>query len=150
MVSTEPLLARAVFARLIKVLGWQPVTPKFREYEFPNKRFWFFEINLTSDTHIGTVALSNHAYGLYGTCNSQCSVFKVSKAASRSSKAWKIMKSFFLFYNIVHLSKIYHSSASLNGVLAVSTTVPCSNTNCATRKAIHNVFQETWSAPVGR
>ena len=38
MVSPEPLLARAVFARSIKMLGWQPRAPKPREHDFPKKR----------------------------------------------------------------------------------------------------------------
>ena len=37
MVSTELLLARAVFARSNKMLGWQPGAPKFREHDFPKK-----------------------------------------------------------------------------------------------------------------
>ena len=37
MVSAESLMARAVFARSIKVLGWQPGTPKSREHDFPKK-----------------------------------------------------------------------------------------------------------------
>ena len=38
MGSTENLLARAVFARSIKVLGWQPRVPKSREHDFPKKK----------------------------------------------------------------------------------------------------------------
>ena len=38
MVFTESLLARAVFTRLIKVLGWQAGAPNPREPEFPKKR----------------------------------------------------------------------------------------------------------------
>ena len=38
MVSTESLLARAVFTRLIRVIGWQPGTPKIREHDFPKKK----------------------------------------------------------------------------------------------------------------
>ena len=37
IVSTELLLARAVFARSIKMLGWQPGAPKIREHDFPKK-----------------------------------------------------------------------------------------------------------------
>ena len=37
LVSTEPLLARAVFIKSIKVLGWQPGAPKIREHDFPKK-----------------------------------------------------------------------------------------------------------------
>ena len=33
----ELLLARAVFARSIIVLGWQPGAPKSREHDFPKK-----------------------------------------------------------------------------------------------------------------
>ena len=33
----ESLLASAVFARSIKVLGWQPGGPKLREHDFPKK-----------------------------------------------------------------------------------------------------------------
>ena len=39
---TEPLLARAVFAKSIKVLGWQPGAPKFREHDFPKKNVILF------------------------------------------------------------------------------------------------------------
>ena len=38
MVSTEPLLARAVFTNSIKVPGWQPCAPKPREHDFPEKK----------------------------------------------------------------------------------------------------------------
>ena len=38
LVSTEPLLARAVFIKSIKVLGWQPGAPKSREHDFPKKK----------------------------------------------------------------------------------------------------------------
>ena len=37
MVSPEALPARAVFARSIKMLGWQPGAPKFREHDLPKK-----------------------------------------------------------------------------------------------------------------
>ena len=37
MVSAESLLDRAVFTKLIRVLGWQPGTPKPREQPFPKK-----------------------------------------------------------------------------------------------------------------
>ena len=38
LVSTEALLARAVFAKQIKVRGWQPGAPKSREHDFPEKK----------------------------------------------------------------------------------------------------------------
>ena len=38
MVFTESLLARAVFKRTIKVLGWQPGAPKAQQHEFPKKK----------------------------------------------------------------------------------------------------------------
>ena len=41
MVFAELLLARAVFAKSIKVLGWQPGAPKSREHEFPKKNVLF-------------------------------------------------------------------------------------------------------------
>ena len=37
MVSTEPLLARSILTRSIKVLGWQSGAPKSREHDFPKK-----------------------------------------------------------------------------------------------------------------
>ena len=40
--SPEPLLARAVFTRSIKVLGWQPGAPKPREHNFLKKNVLFF------------------------------------------------------------------------------------------------------------
>ena len=42
MGSTGILLARAVFAKTIKVLGWQPGAPKSREHDFPKKKSFFF------------------------------------------------------------------------------------------------------------
>ena len=42
MVSTEPLLARAVFTKSIKVIGWQAGAPKSREHDFPKKKSCFF------------------------------------------------------------------------------------------------------------
>ena len=36
--STELRIARAVIARSIKVLGWQPGAPKSREHDFPKKK----------------------------------------------------------------------------------------------------------------
>ena len=44
MVSTEPLLARTVFAMSVKVLGWQPGAPKTREHGFPAKRHDFLKL----------------------------------------------------------------------------------------------------------
>ena len=77
MVSTVLLLARAAIARSIKVLGWQPMAPKPRQHEIPKKISWFFEIHRTSDTSMGSVALTNHAFGLYGIFTSQSSACKV-------------------------------------------------------------------------
>ena len=37
MVSTEPLLATAVFTRSNKVPGWHPGAPKLREHDLPKK-----------------------------------------------------------------------------------------------------------------
>ena len=48
MVFTEHLLAKAVFTRSIKVLGWQPGAPKPREHGFPTRRHDFLKL-------IGTV-----------------------------------------------------------------------------------------------
>ena len=42
LVSKDPLLASAVFARSIKMLGWQPRAPKFGEHYFPKKKVLFF------------------------------------------------------------------------------------------------------------
>ena len=39
---TEHLRARAVFAKSIKVLAWQPGAPKSREHDFPKKNVIFF------------------------------------------------------------------------------------------------------------
>ena len=42
MVSMEFLLASAVFARSIKVLGWQPGAPKIPGTRFSEKKLLFF------------------------------------------------------------------------------------------------------------
>ena len=54
---TEPLLARAVFAKSIRVLGWQAGAPKSREHDFPKKKRLLFEFHRTSDTSMGSVSL---------------------------------------------------------------------------------------------
>ena len=54
---TGPLLARAVFAKSIKVLGWQAGAPKSREHDLPKKKPDFFEFHRTSDTFMGFVSL---------------------------------------------------------------------------------------------
>ena len=55
---TGTLLARAVFARSIKVHGLQPGVPKTREHDFPKKKnVLFFDIHRTSDTSMGSVSL---------------------------------------------------------------------------------------------
>ena len=54
---TEPLLARAVFIKSIRVLEWQPGAPKSREHDFPKKNVLFFEFHRTSDTSMGSVSL---------------------------------------------------------------------------------------------
>ena len=77
MVSTEPLLATSIFARSIKVSGWQPGAPKSREHNFPKKKSCFFEIHRTSDTTLGSSALPYHAYGLCGIFIGQSSVCEV-------------------------------------------------------------------------
>ena len=78
MGSTELFLAGAMFARSNKVSGWQPGAPKSREHDFPKKKCPdFFEIHRTSETSMGTSALGNHAYGLYGTFTSQINFYKV-------------------------------------------------------------------------
>ena len=38
MVFIRSLLARAVFTRSNRVLGWQPCSPKSREHDFPKKK----------------------------------------------------------------------------------------------------------------
>ena len=56
--STELLLAEAVFARSIKVLGWQPWAPKSREHAFPKKKKRpTFENHRTSDASMCSVSL---------------------------------------------------------------------------------------------
>ena len=42
MVSTQSVLAKAGFARSIKVFGWQPGAPKSREHDFPKKKTSYF------------------------------------------------------------------------------------------------------------
>ena len=78
MVFTESLLSRATFTGSIKVPGWQPGAPKSREHDFPEKKCPdFFEIHRTSDNSVGSAALLNHAYGLYGISTIQSNVYKV-------------------------------------------------------------------------
>ena len=58
MVFSKHFIARAVFERSIKVVGWQSVAPKSLEHELPKKKCPdFFEIHRTSDTAMGSVAL---------------------------------------------------------------------------------------------
>ena len=65
MASKKPLLAKALFARSIKVFKWQPAPQYPWSTSFRKKNLLiFFEIHRTSDTSMGSVALSYHAYGL--------------------------------------------------------------------------------------
>ena len=57
LVFKEVLVARAVFTKSVKVLGWQRGAPKTREQDFPKKNVLFFEIHRTSDTSMGSVSL---------------------------------------------------------------------------------------------
>ena len=56
---TDHLLARAVFAKSIKKLGWQPGAPNSREHDFlkKKKRPCYFELHRTSDISMGSVSL---------------------------------------------------------------------------------------------
>ena len=77
LASKDPLLARAVFAKSIKVLAWQPVAPNPGSTIFRKKTADFFEIHRTSDSFVGSAALPNHAYVLCKISPSQSSVYKV-------------------------------------------------------------------------
>ena len=50
-------LAKPVFTKSIRELGWQAGTPKPREHDFPKKTSNFFEIHRTSDTSMRPVSL---------------------------------------------------------------------------------------------
>ena len=50
MKFTESLLDGAVFARSIKVLGWQPEAPKLREHDFPKKNL-LIVLNSSNQRH---------------------------------------------------------------------------------------------------
>ena len=77
MVFTKYLIARAVFTRSVKVLGWQPGAPKSPGARLSKKKRPTFEIHRTSDTSMGSVALSNLANGLYGIYTSHIRVYRV-------------------------------------------------------------------------
>ena len=79
LVSKEPLIASAVFARSNKVLGWQPAAPKVPGARFSEKKscFFFFEFHRTSETSMGSLSLQNHVYGLYRIFTTQSSVCKI-------------------------------------------------------------------------
>ena len=57
MVFTEPLLARAVFTKSIKVLRWQAGPQNPGSTIFRKKNVLFFEIHRTIDTYLGSVSL---------------------------------------------------------------------------------------------
>ena len=91
MVFAERLLAIAVFAKSIKVLGWQPGAPNTRDHDFPEKkRPDFFEIHRTIDNTMSSVDLCNHAFGFYRTFTSQRSVGKVNENAWMAARGPKI------------------------------------------------------------
>ena len=80
MVFKERLLAKKVFARSMKVFGWQLGTANFRDHEFPKKTPWLFGILRTSYNPMGNFAPCNHAYGLYGTFFSLGGICKINKS----------------------------------------------------------------------
>ena len=51
--------------------------PEIPGVRFSEKNPDFFEIHRTSDNSVGSAALLNHAYGLYGFSNIQSNVYKV-------------------------------------------------------------------------
>ena len=62
---------------------------KFPGAQFPEKEVLIFEFHWTIDSPMGTAALSNHSYSLYGTFNRQGKVSKVNQRvwlATRSCK----------------------------------------------------------------
>ena len=78
MVFKVLVLSRPVFVRSIKVLGWQPGAPKSPGAGFSKrKKRPTFEIHRTGDASMGSVALSNLAYGLSQKHTSQSNVCKV-------------------------------------------------------------------------
>ena len=77
MFFAEFLIARALFTRSIRVLGWQPGPQNSVSTVFRKKNPNFFEITRTSDTSMGSAAVPNRAYGLNGISSSQSSVYKV-------------------------------------------------------------------------
>ena len=77
MVFKKSLLARAVFTRSVKVLDGSQEPQNPREQDFPKKKRPTFEIHRTSDASMGSVALSNLAYGLYGIYTSHIRVYRV-------------------------------------------------------------------------
>ena len=50
--------------------------PKIPGTRLSEKTADFFEIHRTSDSSVGSAALLNHAYGLYGIFTSNSSVYK--------------------------------------------------------------------------
>ena len=57
MGSIETLLAKSIFTRSIKVLGWQSGAPKIPGARLSEKNvLTFFEIHRTSDTSRGSLA----------------------------------------------------------------------------------------------
>ena len=52
-------------------------SPKNPGERFSEKNPDFFEIHRTSDNSVGSAALPNHAYGLYGVSTIQSDVYEV-------------------------------------------------------------------------
>ena len=77
LVFTDLLLASAVFARSIRVHGWQPASQNPGSTIFRKKNVLFFEIHRSSETSMGSLSLRNHVYGLYGIFTSQSSICKI-------------------------------------------------------------------------
>ena len=101
MVSTESLLARAVFARSIKSAWVAARGPKIPGARFSEKKRPFFEIHRTSETSMGSVALGNHGYGLYGTFTSHINFWRSIKVLGWQSGAPKLPRARFSEKNVL-------------------------------------------------
>ena len=87
---------------------------------FSNERSRFLEFHWTSDTPNGTVALSNHAYGLYGTFISLGGICNIQKSASMATGGRKIPGARFYEKDVLIFLKNHRTSDTHTGTLAQS------------------------------
>ena len=125
MVSTEHYWSHIVYL-VVKSASMATRGSKNPAARFYEKKFrFFFKFHRTSDMHMGTPALSNHAYDLYGTFISLGGFCKVNKSAWIATGVVKIPGARFYEKEVPIVFKIHRTGDIHMGTLAQPKRANC-------------------------